>query len=260
MTSAPRRVGASVLGSHIDAMDWDECLKRIMDWAAAGVSGYVCLCNVHSVVTARREPAFRHIIAAADLAAPDGAPVAWCLRRMGFRGQPRISGPDLMWKSIARAAVERQPVYLYGGNPETLQRLAERLKREFPALKLAGCHSPPFRSLTSGEDEAIVREIGRSGARLVFVSLGCPRQEAWMADHRGRIGAVMIGVGAAFDFHAGVAKRAPSWMRNAGLEWAHRLLSEPRRLWRRYLVTNTLFCAYLLGDRLGLRHGGLKRD
>ena len=255
MSPGRDRVRVSVLGSYIDAMDWDQCLERIMGWAAVGVHRYVCLCNAHSVVTARREPRFGQVIAAADLAAPDGAPVAWCMRLMGFPRQRRISGPDLMWECCARAVAEGRPVFLYGGNPQTLARLAARLVREFPGLKVAGCHAPPYRPMTAEEDARVVREIEDSGARIVFVSLGCPKQEAWMAEHRDRINAVMIGVGAAFDFHAGVMNRAPRWMRKIGLEWLHRLLAEPRRLWRRYLVTNTLFMAYLFRDWLRGRHG-----
>jgi N-acetylglucosaminyldiphosphoundecaprenol N-acetyl-beta-D-mannosaminyltransferase len=244
------RRGAWVIGSHIEAVGWAECLARIGEWATMRSSRYVCLCNVHSLVTARRDPAFRRIIGRADLAAPDGAPVAWCLRRLGYPGQPRISGPDLMWRCCARAAALRLPVFLYGGYPATLARLAARLKSEFPGLEIAGCEAPPFRLPTAGEDAATVRAIARSGARIVFVALGCPRQEAWMAAHRGSVPAVMMGVGAAFDFHAGSLRRAPRWMQRAGLEWLHRLAAEPRRLWRRYLVTNTLFAAYLLGERL----------
>lgn len=250
MSFNPNRVRTTVLGAPIDAIDWLRCLDRIVAWASRRESRYVCMCNVHSVVTARQDPKFRWVVSRADLAAPDGAPVAWRLRRMGFRGQQRINGPDLMWRCCVRAAGAGLSVFLYGGNASTLARLRARLARELPELTVAGCHAPPFRPLTAEEDEEIVRMIDQSGAHIVFVALGCPKQEAWMAAHRCRIRAVMIGVGAAFDYHAGVVARAPDWMRNAGLEWLHRLLSEPHRLWRRYLVTNTLFCAYLLGELL----------
>jgi N-acetylglucosaminyldiphosphoundecaprenol N-acetyl-beta-D-mannosaminyltransferase len=248
MTRSKGRAGASVLGSHIDAVDWVPCLDRIFGWAGVRMSRYVCLCNVHSVVTARRDPDFARVIDGADLAVPDGAPLAWCLRRFGFPRQARIAGPDLMWKACARAAVYGTPVFLCGGTPETLERLATRLACEFPRLRVAGRLSPPFRRLGPAEHAEIVRTIERSGARIVFVGLGCPAQEQWMAACRGALPAVMIGVGAAFDFHAGAVRRAPPWMRDAGLEWLHRLLAEPQRLWRRYLVTNALFLAYLLRD------------
>lgn len=242
------RTGAGVLAVRIDAADWWQCLDRIAEWAAGRESRYVCMCNVHSIVTAQREPAFRAVINAADLALPDGAPIAWCLRRRGFPGQRRISGPDLMWRCCARAEQENLSVFLYGCGTETLQRLSRHLAREFPGLKLAGSHAPPFRPLTAEEDAQVERMIESSGAQIVFVALGCPKQEAWMAAHRGRIRAVMLGVGAAFEYHAGVVRRAPRWMQAAGMEWLYRLLSEPGRLWRRYLVTNTLFIAYSLGE------------
>jgi N-acetylglucosaminyldiphosphoundecaprenol N-acetyl-beta-D-mannosaminyltransferase len=187
------------------------------------------------------------------MATPDGAPVAWMLRRLGFAGQPRVNGPDLMWALCERCAASGQPVFLYGSTTATLERLVRRMGEAFPGLKLAGVESPPFQAMTDEEDAAVVKRINDSGASIVFVSLGCPKQEAWMAAHRGRVKAVMIGVGAAFDFHAGIVSRAPVWMRENGLEWLHRLGSEPRRLWRRYLVTNTLFIVGAIRQLLGRR-------
>lgn len=234
-----RRVG-NVLGAQVDVLAWDVALERLLGWARARESRYVTICNVHVVVSAARDAAYRDIINGSDMAAPDGAPVAWMLRRLGFAGQPRISGPDLMWALCERCAVEELPMYCYGAAPATLALLEARLREAFPALRMA-MESPPFRELTPQEDAAAVERINASGAGIVFVGLGCPKQERWMAEHRGRVQAVMIGVGAAFDFHAGTVQRAPLWMQRRGLEWLHRLASEPRRLWRRYLVTNTLF-------------------
>ena len=174
------------------------------------------------------------------MATPDGAPVAWMLRRQGFNEQARISGPDLMWALCERAASEDLPVVFYGSTEATLALLEQRLRAAFPKLRMT-MESPPFRTLTAEEDFTAVDKINTSGAGFVFVGLGCPKQERWMAEHRGKINAVMIGVGAAFDFHAGTVQRAPAWMRDNGLEWLHRLASEPGRLWKRYLVTNTLF-------------------
>jgi len=222
---------------------WDNALSRISTWAAARESRYVCICNSHSVVTAGQDAAFGRIIEAADMATPDGAPVARMLRILGSPAQQRINGPDLMWKYCEQAALRGESIYLYGGLPDTLALLQQRLKAAFPGLLIAGAYSPPFRLATAEEDEADVARINAAGAGTVWVSLGCPKQEQWMAAHRGRVNAVMIGVGAAFDYHAGTIKRAPKWMQNAGLEWLHRLCSEPRRLWKRYLVTNTLFIA-----------------
>ncbi len=230
-----------VLGTPIDALSPRQALDRIAAWAAAGDSRSVCICNVHSVVTASQEPPFAAALAAADMATPDGAPVAWMLRRQGVPAQRRVCGPDLMWAYCGEAAARGESIYLYGSTPETLARLQDRLLAAFPGLRIAGSWSPPFRAPTPEEDQADVERINASGAGTVWVSLGCPKQELWMAAHRGRVKAVMVGVGAAFDFHAGTVQRAPLWMQRSGLEWLHRLASEPRRLWRRYLHTNTRF-------------------
>ena len=234
------RTTGMVLGAQIDALSWDAAISRLLGWARARESRYVTICNVHVVVSASRDAAYRDIINGSDMATPDGAPVAWMLRRQGFANQPRISGPDLMWALCEQAARDYLPIYCYGSSEATLALLKRRLRAAFPALRVR-MESPPFRALTADEDRAAVDRINTSGAGIVFVGLGCPKQERWMAEHRGRIDAVMIGVGAAFDFHAGTVRRAPAWMRDNGLEWLHRLLSEPGRLWKRYLVTNTLF-------------------
>ena len=234
------RSAGNVLGAQIDALSWEAALERLLSWAHARESRYVTICNVHVVVSASRDAAYREVINGSDMATPDGAPVAWMLRRQGFAGQTRISGPDLMWVLCERAASENLPIYCYGSTDATLALLEARLRVAFRGLQNT-MESPPFRVLTAEEDAAAVERINASGAGIVFVGLGCPKQERWMADHRGGVNAVMIGVGAAFDFHAGTVQRAPGWMRDNGLEWLHRLASEPGRLWKRYLVTNTLF-------------------
>ena len=215
-------------------------MNRLLGWAHARESRYVTICNVHVVVSASRDAAYREVINGSDMATPDGAPVAWMLRRLHFSNQSRISGPDLMWALCDRCAAESLPVFFYGSTEATLALLDMRLQAAFPGLRMMMA-SPPFRALTAEEDAAAVERINTSDAGIVFVGLGCPKQERWMAEHRGRVNAVMIGVGAAFDFHAGTVQRAPAWMRDNGLEWLHRLASEPGRLWKRYLVTNTLF-------------------
>lgn len=233
----------AVLRAPVDSLSWEVALARIAAWAKARGSHYVCICNVHSVVTAGQDPVFGKVVEQADMVTPDGAPVAWMMRKLGFKDQQRINGPDLMWKYCAEAAKRGEAIYLYGGMPETLVILQQRLHKEFPGLVIAGAESPPYRTLTAEEDAAVVERINASGAGTVWVSLGCPKQELWMAAHRGRVNAVMIGVGAAFDYHAGTIQRAPLWMQNSGLEWLHRLASEPRRLWKRYFVTNSIFIA-----------------
>jgi N-acetylglucosaminyldiphosphoundecaprenol N-acetyl-beta-D-mannosaminyltransferase len=255
-----RRITESIFGAAIDAKNWDAALASINDWASRNESRYVCICNVHSVVTASRDAGFSRVLNEADMATPDGAPVAWLLRRIGHAGQQRINGPDLMWRYCSQSQERTESIFFYGSAEKTLATLEEKLRGVFPSLKIAGSISPPFRTLTEEEDNAIVAQINDSGAGVVFVSLGCPKQELWMAAHRGRINAVMIGVGAAFDYHAETIRRAPKWMQDCGLEWLHRLASEPRRLWKRYLVTNTLFIALatkqlLYSNRLERKNG-----
>lgn len=232
---------AKVLGARIDAVSWDQALADIVRAGAAHASRYVCLCNVHSVVTGSLDPAFLQIVNEADLSTPDGAPVAWALGRLGYPAQERINGPDLMWKYLQQAEALQQTVFFYGSTCDTLARLRARLQQQFPRLKIGGMHSPPFRPLTAQEDLDDIAMIHRSGAHVVLVGLGCPKQEKWMAAHRGKIRAVMIGVGAAFDYHAGTIRRAPPWWQRHGLEWLYRLCAEPRRLFLRYAITNTLF-------------------
>jgi N-acetylglucosaminyldiphosphoundecaprenol N-acetyl-beta-D-mannosaminyltransferase len=232
---------AFVLGVPINTISWSDVLAKISNWSSSKESRVMCICNVHSVVTATQDAEFRKVVNEADMATPDGAPVAWMLRRLGYVDQQRINGPDLMWRYCEQAQHRDESIFFYGSTEKTLAALKFKLLAAFPSLKIAGAISPPFRALTAEEDAAIVEQINSSGAGVVWVSLGCPKQELWMAAHRGRINAVMVGVGAAFDYHAGTIKRAPKWMQDAGFEWLYRLLSEPRRLWKRYLVTNTLF-------------------
>lgn len=230
-----------VLRTLIDIVSECEANDRILRWARHHESRYVVFANAHVAVEASVDPGYGRVVDGADMAAPDGAPVAWMLRRLGHAGQPRVSGPDLMWSLLEQCAIAEVAVYFYGGTPATLRLLLARIADVFPTLDVVGAESPPFRTLTVGEDERVVRRINRSGAGVVFVGLGCPKQERWMAAHRDCIHAVMLGVGAAFDFHAGTVRRAPVWMRKHGLEWLHRLASEPRRLWKRYLLTNAAF-------------------
>ena len=237
----PPRKTLKVIGAPIDVLSSAQAVQRISAWGRAHESRYVCICNVHSVVTASQDAGFSKVISEADMATPDGAPVAWMLRRLGARDQSRVSGPDLMLEYCEHAVRTGESIFLFGSTDDTLQLLISKLKERWPTLRIAGSYSPPFRKISAEEDAAHVAMINQSGADTVWVSLGCPKQEQWMAQHRGQIHAVMIGVGAAFDFHAGKGVRAPAWMRNIGMEWLHRLMSEPRRLWRRYQVTNCLF-------------------
>jgi N-acetylglucosaminyldiphosphoundecaprenol N-acetyl-beta-D-mannosaminyltransferase len=193
------------------------------------------------VITTQQEPSFAAALSNADLALPDGMPVAWMLRHLGFPVQQRINGPDFTWEFCKLAAQSGISVYFYGGTEETLAKLNYALTTAFPSLQIAGTVSPPFRVLSEQEQQQAILDINESGAGAVFVGLGCPKQELWMNKYKASIRAVTLGVGAAFDYHAGTIRRDPLWMQRTGLEWLARLLSEPRRLWRRYLVTITLF-------------------
>lgn len=237
-----------VLGVPMHVIQPQEAVALISTWARQRQSKAVGICNAHSLVTARQDRRHEASLLAADLRTPDGAPVAWMMRKLGARRQPRVSGPDLMLDYCAHAAANGESIFLLGSTPDTLDKLQARLRSTWPTLRIAGAVSPPFRALSEEEDAALTQQINDSGAGTVWVSLGCPKQERWMAEHRGKVNAVMVGVGAAFDFHAGTIQRAPEWMRDNGLEWLHRLGSEPGRLWKRYLVTNSLFVWWAIAD------------
>ena len=246
------RPGTRVLQSFIDATDQHQAVERILNWGAGRQSRTVCLCNVHSAVTALDDPRLAKALESSDMVLPDGAPVAWVMRRKGHPDQRRIAGPDLMW-ALCQAAEARGPgVFLFGSTPETLDLLESNLRQHFPGLDIRGTLSPRFGDWTEEEAQSYIETINGSGAGLIFVGLGCPKQEIWMAANKERINGVLLGVGAAFDFHAGVVERAPLIFQRLGLEWLHRLLSEPRRLWRRYLVTNSRFLYFIAADQLPL--------
>ena len=228
MTSAP------VLGVRFDALSTAAAARQCLAWAEAGEARTVCLSNAHGVVEALDDPAFAAVLNGADLNLPDGMSIVRALRGRGVPQEDRVYGPDLTFEVVRLAAEAGVPVAFYGSTDDTLDHLAARLMDRLPALDIADAISPPFRPLTDAEDEGYVDRLRASGARIVFVGLGCPRQERWCADHADRVGAVCLAVGAAFDFHAGQLRQAPRVLQQAGLEWAFRLLVEPRRLWRRY--------------------------
>lgn len=234
-------VAKLILGSRIDATSYSDACDRIQRWVQTGISGYVIAANVHVVMTAHGNQTFQQVVNGASLVTPDGMPLVWGLRLLGIPKQQRVYGPDLMLAWCDRAAQTGLPIYLYGGTEVMLQELVNRLVQRFPQLAIAGYHAPPFRPLTPLEEEQDVQRIKASGAAVVFVGLGCPKQEFWMARQQLHISAVMVGVGAAFSFHSGEVSQAPRWMMRLGLEWFYRLCSEPRRLWQRYLVNNPLF-------------------
>ena len=222
---------------------------------AAGARGYVTAAAVNLIMAAREDPEARAAVLGATLAVPDGQPLVWALRALGHARATRVYGPDLMARFCERAARSGTPIYLYGGRtPEALELLERRLRERFPGLKIAGGFSPPFRALSSEEEESVIAAIDASGAAVVWVGTGQPKQEKWMLRMRPRLDApLLVGVGAAFDFHAGLVSQAPRWMQRSGLEWAYRLSREPRRLWRRYARYNPLFVACFIGQYLAQR-------
>lgn len=236
-----------VIGAPATVGSFMQVADEILRAAHEGSNGYVCAANVHMVTTARRDAELRAVMDDALIVASDGMPLVWDLCRQGFAAE-RVAGPDLTFYLCERAAAEGLPVYFYGGSPATLNRLVRALEATFPDLVISGYESPPALLDKPTLDMHSSSRIAASGARLVFVGLGCPKQEFWMATHAPWIPAVQIGVGAAFDFLAGAKPRAPQWMQRRGLEWLFRLASEPRRLWKRYLVNNTLFILHLIRE------------
>lgn len=230
-----------VIGSPVTALPFDDQISLMLTWAKQGLSKSVCVANVHMVVEAYRNSGFASVLRQSDLVTPDGMPLVWMLRQLGVSDQDRIAGMDILVALCDRAPIEGVSIFFLGSETVILDRMKSRLAQEFPSLKIAGIEPLPFRPLTSEEDEILIERINQSGAGIVLVALGCPKQEAWIADHRGRIQAVMIGLGGAFPVYAGVHKRAPQVVRSAGLEWLYRLLQEPRRLWGRYFDTIPLF-------------------
>jgi N-acetylglucosaminyldiphosphoundecaprenol N-acetyl-beta-D-mannosaminyltransferase len=234
-------------GIPIAITDYERALNWIDDMVAAGERGYVCVSNVHSVMAAGEDAGLRDALRGSSYNVPDGMPLVWALNLMGNSLGDRVYGPELMARSCARAGRSGQRIYLYGGrNQGALVQLALNLRRRFPGIRIVGGYSPPHRALTTDERRAVVQEINHSEADVVWVGIGVPKQEKWMAEMRPELEApVLVGVGAAFDFHAGLVPQAPAILQDAGLEWLYRLVQEPRRLWRRYLRYNPRFVVAL---------------
>ena len=243
----------TILGIGVDATSYEDATTRVMEWARRGESRMVCLGAVASVMEARESPKYRAALESADLVTPDGMPLVWMLRGLGVKPATRVYGPDLTLE-VSRAAQDAGvAVGFYGSSEEVLGRLVANLRWRFPRLIVSFHQAPLYRALSQQEDEEAVREIRESGARILFVGLGGAKQDLWMAEHRGRVPAVMLGVGAAFDFLSGAKPQAPRWMQNAGFEWLFRLATEPRRLWKRYLRHNPRFAFLAVKQILGAR-------
>lgn len=241
-----------IVGTRVNSTTYSDATEAVVDWSHRRDSRYVCIANVHMLMEASDSNEFKRLVNAADLIVPDGMPLVWILRVKGKRSQQRVYGPTLMLYVMEFAARDGIPVGFYGGKPEVLESLTKRMQARYSKLSVVFSVSPPFHVMSPEEDASIVEQINESGARILFVGLGCPKQELWMAEHRGRVKAVMLGVGAAFDFHAGVKPQAPEWIQKIGLEWLFRFFHEPRRLWKRYLYHNPRFIVLALADIFGL--------
>lgn len=239
-----------VVSLDTDVLDHDSAVERVAGLVQKGDGGYVCFSTVHMVMEAHDSPDFATKVNGADMIVPDGMPIVWMQKATGDRSPTRVRANDLMMLLCRHAGVHGLKVGFYGSTQEVIDAIVERAGRDFQDLKIVYAFSPPFRSLTEEEDERITREINTAAPDILFMGLGCPKQENWMAEHKEKVKAVMLGVGASFDFFAGNVKESPGWLGRFGLEWLYRLTQEPRRLWRRYLILNPRFMVLALRQLL----------
>jgi len=231
-----------ILNSKITASSFNNTVNKIKKWIdLKDKNKYVCVCNTHSLVTASKDIYFSRALDNADICTPDGMPLVWALRMYGFQNQDRVDGPNLMLKLCEESSKNKYKIFLYGSTKETLKRLEKTLKELYKDIQIVGSYSPPFRKLSEKENTEIQNKINNSNADLVFVSLGCPKQEMWMFENSSNINGILLGVGAAFNFIIGDIKRPPAIFQRLGLEWFFRLVSEPKRLWKRYLYNNSFY-------------------
>lgn len=236
-----KRERVRVVSLDTDVVDHDYAVGRVVELVRAGDGGYVCFSTVHMVMESFDSPEFASKVNAADLIVTDGMPLVWMQKLQKRNGGSRVRANDLMILLCKRAEIDGLSVGFYGGQPEVIDAIRERAKRDFPELEIVYAYSPPFRALTTDEDKRVTSEINAASPDILFMGLGCPKQENWMAAHRDKLQAVMLGVGASFDFFAGNVKESPAWLGSLGLEWLYRLTQEPKRLWRRYLILNPRF-------------------
>ncbi len=239
----------SVLGVDFSVSNIMDAISFIREHLSELKGQYICFGNAHTSVMAYEDREYAEVQNGAAFVMPDGAPISRIQRKRGFLRAGRVAGPDFMGKMFLTSMGGSPSMYFYGASEETIQKLRENLLRDYPGLDIRGFESPPFRELSEEEDRAAVERINASGADILWVGLGAPKQEKWMAAHKGKINALMLGVGAGFDFHAGTVKRAPSWLQKIGLEWLFRLFQDPKRLFKRYIITNIKFMWYGLSDK-----------
>lgn len=231
-----------------------EAVATISSWAAEGVGRYVCVANVHMCMEVFENKNYEKVVNGADLVVADGKPIALAQRLLGHKNAEQVRGEDLVLNLCAQAERDEAVIGFYGATQSILEQLKCRLLHRFPKLKIGCIIAPPFRQTTEEEDTQYLSEIANADVNILFVGIGCPKQERWMAEHQNQLSCIMLGVGAAFDFISGNKRNAPKWMTNLGLEWLFRLLSEPRRLWKRYLKHNPRFVIYFLGQLAGIKY------
>jgi len=259
MASTNHLKSCSIIGQRVDCVDYDSAAKNVIARAENKLGGYVCCSTVNMIMEGHDDSKFRNIVNSASLITPDGMPLAWGMKLQGLKDAVRVTGPLLMLQICQIASSRNIPIGLYGATEEVLILLQMNLLREYPDLEIAYKYSPPFRPLTEEEDKYITKEILISGVKILFIGLGTPKQVRWAAEHKQKLyKTVLICVGAAFDFHAGVKAEAPDWMQRFALAWLYRLFQEPKRLWRRYLYHNPRFIFSFVLQLFGLKKYRLK--
>jgi len=243
-----------VIGLPITIGSSENIAQKIVRDVSIGHGGYVCVANVHMVTTAWRDQKLHKIIENSNIVTADGFPLVLALKQGGYTQAKRVTGTDLTLKLCEIASVKKIPIYFYGGSSKTIKTLKTYFKDNFPNLNIVGYESPPLLPEEPPVNTKVVSRIQESGSKIVFVGLGCPKQEFWMASYTPHLSSILIGVGAAFDFIAGTAKRAPLWMQKLGLEWLHRLVTQPRRTWKRYATTNPLFLWLIFKEYFNSKH------
>ncbi len=242
-----------IVALRVNVCNYDSAIARVAELTRRKNGGYVCVSTVHMVMESYDNANYAAQVNAADLITPDGMPLVWMQKLQGSKQASQVRGTTLMMKLFAFAESSNLTVGFYGGQQKVLDEISARLVKDYPKLKISYSFSPPFNPLTNAEDAEITENIKNSGTDILFVGLGCPKQERWMAQHKNKLSSVMLGVGAAFDFYAGNASESPEWMSKFGLEWFYRLLQEPKRLWRRYLILNPRFVWLVMLQFLGLK-------
>lgn len=249
-----KKARQSVLGMKVDITNSNTVLAQVQTWSLDLIGRYICVSNVHMCMETFDNIDYLKVVNGADLIVPDGRPIVWAQHILGCKKAEQVRGADLTLSICEEAGKLGIPIGFYGATSELLEQLKSVLNKRYPELKIEYSFSPPFRALTKEEDIAHIEAINASGVKILFVGLGCPKQENWMSDHKDQLSCVMLGVGAAFDFIAGNKKHAPQWMQKIGLEWLFRLGTEPRRLWRRYLKHNPRFILYFFMQLLGRKY------